>query len=161
MPSFDVVSKVDMQEVDNAVNQAKKELENRYDFRNAKSHIEFDKKAIVLVAEDKMKLEAMKEILNQKMVKRGIGVRSLDYKEAEGATGMSLRQTVELKQGISSDDAREMVKLIKGAGFKKVQAQIQDDQIRVTAPKRDELQDVIKMLKEKVNLELQFTNFKD
>ena len=161
MPSFDVVSKVDMQEVDNAVNQAKKELQNRYDFRNAKSEIAFDKKAITLLAEDKMKLEAMKEILNQKMVKRGIGVRSLDYKEAEGATGMSLKQVVELKQGISTDDAREMVKLIKSSGLKKVQAQIQDDQVRVTAPKKDDLQDVIKLLKEKVNLELQFTNFKD
>lgn len=161
MPSFDVVSKVDMQEVDNAVNQARKELQNRYDFRNSKSSIDFDKKQIVLSAEDKMKLDAMREILNQKMVKRGIGVRSLDYKEAEGSSGMSLKQTVEIKQGISTDDAREMVKLIKSSGLKKVQAQIQDDQVRVTGPKRDDLQDVIKLLKEKVNLELQFTNFKD
>ena len=161
MPSFDVVSRVDMQEVDNAVNQARKEIATRYDFRSGKSEIQFDKKAITLIAEDKMRLEAMVEILNQKMVKRGIGIRSLDYKEAEGASGMMLRQLVELKQGISTDDGRKIVKTIKEAKLKKIQAQIQDDQVRVTAPKRDDLQEAIKLLKAEIELELQFVNFKD
>lgn len=161
MPSFDVVSRVDMQEVDNAVNQARKEIATRYDFRSGKSEIQFDKKAITLIAEDKMRLEAMVEILNQKMVKRGIGIRSLDYKEPEGASGMMLRQTVELKQGISTDDGRKIVKTIKDAKLKKIQAQIQDDQVRVTAPKRDDLQEAIKLLKAEIELELQFVNFKD
>ena len=161
MPSFDVVSRVDMQEVDNAVNQARKEIATRYDFRSGKSEIQFDKKAITLIADDKMRLEAMVEILNQKMVKRGIGVRSLDYKEPEGATGMMLRQAVELRQGISTDDGRKIVKTIKDAKLKKIQAQIQDDQVRVTGPKRDDLQDVMKLLKAEIELELQFVNFKD
>ena len=161
MPSFDVVSRVDMQEVDNAVNQARKEIATRYDFRSGKSEIQFDKKAITLIADDKMRLEAMVEILNQKMVKRGIGIRSLEYKEPEGASGMMLRQSVELKQGISTDDGRKIVKTIKDAKLKKIQAQIQDDQVRVTAPKRDDLQEAIKLLKAEIELELQFVNFKD
>ncbi len=161
MPSFDVVSRVDMQEVDNAVNQARKEIATRYDFRSGKSEIQFDKKAITLIAEDKMRLEAMVEILNQKMVKRGIGIRSLEYKDPEGASGMMLRQSVELKQGISTDDGRKIVKTIKDAKLKKIQAQIQDDQVRVTAPKRDDLQEAIKLLKAEIELELQFVNFKD
>lgn len=161
MPSFDVVSRVDMQEVDNAVNQTRKEIATRYDFRSGKSEIQFDKKSITLIADDKMRLEAMVEILNQKMVKRGIGVRSLDFKEPEGASGMMLRQLVELKQGISADDGRKIVKTIKDAKLKKIQAQIQDDQVRVTAPKRDDLQEAIKLLKAEIELELQFVNFKD
>lgn len=161
MPSFDVVSKVDMQEVDNAINQARKEIDTRYDFRGAKCEIEFDKKAIVLRASDKMKLQAMTEILNQKMSKRGVGVRSLDFKEPEAGTGDSLRQTIEIKQGISTDDAKKIVKLIKEQGLKKVQAQIQGDQVRVTGPKRDDLQAAIAVMKQGVDLELQFVNFKD
>ncbi|MCB0359533.1 MAG: YajQ family cyclic di-GMP-binding protein [Bdellovibrionales bacterium] len=161
MPSFDVVSKVDMQEVDNAVNQAIKEVQTRYDFRNSKSSIEFNKEVIVLHADDKMKLKALQEILNQKMTKRGVGVRSLDYKDPEEATMGSLRQRVEIKQGISQDDAKKIVKRIKDENLKKVQAQIQQDQVRVTGPKRDDLQQVISLLKEAIPLELQFVNFKD
>lgn len=161
MPSFDVVSQVDMQEVDNAVNQAKKEIGTRYDFRGSKSSIDFDKSAITLNAEDKMKLQAMTDILNQKMVKRGIGVRALDYKEPEEANMGSIRQKIEIRQGISQDDARKIVKTIKDKKLKKVQAQIQQDQVRVQGPSRDNLQDVIAILKEEVDLELQFVNFKD
>lgn len=161
MPSFDAVSKVDMQEIDNAINQAKKEIATRYDFRSGKSQIEFDKNEIILIAEDKMKLQAMTEILNQKMIKRGIGLRSLDYKEAETATGGSLRQTVQIKQGISTEDAKKISKLVKELNLKKVQAQIQGDQVRVTGPKRDDLQEVIGMLKSQAEVELQFVNFKD
>ncbi len=108
-----------------------------------------------------MKLQAMTEILNQKMVKRGVGIRSLDYKDPEAAMSGSLRQKIEIKQGISTDDARKIVKVIKDKQLKKVQAQIQQDQVRVTGPKRDDLQAVIAILKSEVELELQFTNFKD
>jgi cyclic-di-GMP-binding protein len=161
MPSFDVVSKVDMQEVDNAVNQAIKQVQTRYDFKGSKSRYEFDKKSITIHADDRMKLDALKEILHEKMAKRGVGLRALDYKEEEQAMGGSIRQVVEIKQGISQDDAREIVKKIKAAGLKKIQAQIQGDQVRVTGPKRDDLQGVIQLLKKEVNLELQFVNFKD
>jgi cyclic-di-GMP-binding protein len=161
MPSFDVVSKVDVQEVDNAVNQVKKELSNRYDFRGSKSSVEFDREVITIFADDSMKLQAITELLNQKIAKRGVGVRALDYKEQEAAAGNALRQKVLLKQGISADDARKMVKLIKELGLKKIQAQIQGEQVRVTGAKKDELQAVIKALKEQVELELQFVNFKD
>ncbi|MFN8389646.1 MAG: YajQ family cyclic di-GMP-binding protein [Bdellovibrionota bacterium] len=161
MPTFDVVSKVDMQEVDNAVNQARKEIGTRYDFRGTKCSIELENNGITLLADDKMKLQAMTEILNQKMVKRGVGVRSLDFKEPETASGDSLRQQIEIKQGISTDDARKIVKLVKELNLKKVSAQIQGDQVRVNGPKRDDLQAVIAMLKQSANLELQFVNFKD
>ena len=161
MPSFDAVSKVDMQEVDNAVNQAKKEIGTRYDFRGTKCEIILETESITLAADDKMKLQAMTEILNQKMVKRGIGVRSLEYKEPETATGGSLRQKIMIKQGISTEDGKKIVKLIKEKGLKKIQAQIQQDQVRVTGPKRDDLQAVIAILKSEVELELQFVNFKD
>ena len=161
MASFDVVSKVDMQEVDNAVNQARKEIGTRYDFRGTKCEIQFDKKSITLLADDQMKLQAMTEILNQRMAKRGIGVRSLEYKEAEASIGGSLRQVIEIKQGISSDDGKKIVNLIKEKGFKKVSAQIQDDQVRVNGPKRDDLQSVIAVLKSDIPLDLQFVNFKE
>lgn len=161
MPSFDVVSRVDMQEVDNAVNQAIKELLTRYDFKGSKSKIELDKNSITLLADDRMKLKSLTEILNQKMAKRGVGLRSLDYKEAEEALGGALRQKVEIKQGISQDDGKKIVKFIKEQGLKKIQAQIQQDQVRVTGPKRDDLQQVISLLKQNIDLELQFTNFKD
>ena len=161
MPSFDVVSKVDMQEVDNAVNHTRKEIENRYDFRGSKSKLELDKESITITADDDMKLKAMQEILSQKCVKRGVGVRSLDFKEPEKAGGMMVRQKVMIKQGISQDDGRLIVKTIKDAGLKKIQAQIQQDQVRVTGPKRDDLQAVIQLLKENIKLDLQFVNFKD
>ena len=161
MPSFDVVSRVEMQEIDNAVNQAKRELENRYDFKGSKSSIEQDNETITLVADDKMKLQALEDILKQKMTKRGVGVKSLDFKEPEDASLGSLRQKVQIKQGISQEDGKKIVKLIKDQKYKKVQAQIQQDQVRVNGPKRDILQDVISLLKENVELELQFVNFKD
>lgn len=162
MPTFDVVSKVNMQEVDNAVNQARKEISTRYDFKDSKSKIDYDEESITLLADDSMKLKAITEILNQKMTKRGISVRSLEYKDAEPASGDMIRQSVIIKQGISTDDGRKIVKLIKEMGVKKVQAQIQDDQIRVTGPKRDDLQEVIGMLKQKAtDWDLQFVNFRD
>lgn len=151
-----------MQEVDNAVNQTRKEIETRYDFRGSKSKIELDKETITLTADDDMKLRAITDILNQKMVKRGVGVKSLDYKEPDKAMQGMLRQTVLIKQGISQDDGKSIIKIIKNLPIKKVQAQIQDQQVRVTGPKRDDLQNVIAALKEQVkNIDLQFVNFRD
>lgn len=161
MPSFDIVSRIEMQEVDNALNQAKKEISTRYDFRGTKCEIQFSENIITLLADDKLKLSAMTEILNQKMVKRGVGLRSLDYKEVEDASHGSLRQKIELKQGISSEDAKKITKLIKEKNLKKINTQIQGDQIRVSGPKKDDLQNVMSILRAEVNLELQFVNFKD
>ena len=162
MPSFDVVSRVDMQEVDNAVNQVKRELENRYDFRGSKSAVTLEGEVITILADDNMKLKAMTEILNQKMTKRGISVRSLDYKPIEEASFGAIRQKVAIKQGIATDDAKALVKKIKDANLKKVQASIQGDELRVTGPKRDDLQAAIQFLKTNVtNLDLQFVNFRD
>jgi hypothetical protein len=161
MPSFDVVSRVDMQEVDNAVNQAKRELEHRYDFRGSKSKIEFDRQCITLSADDDMKLKAMKEILNQKMVKRDIGLKSLVYKEPEQAAGTMLRQKIEITQGIDTDNAKLIAKKIKDLKLKKVQAQIQGEQVRVSGPKKDVLQEIMQTLDSEINLELQYVNFKD
>jgi len=164
MPSFDIVSEVDLQEVDNAINQVRKEIGTRYDFKGSIAEIKFLEKdsRLEILADDKMKLQALVEILNQKMSKRGISLKSLEYKEAEKASGDALRQSVILKQGISTDDGRKLVKKIKELPVKKGQAQIQDDQVRVTAPKRDDLQEVMQALKASVDdIDLQFTNFRD
>lgn len=162
MPSFDVVSEVDLQEVDNAVNQAKKELTTRWDFKNSKSEVDLDKKnGITLVADDEMKLKSLTEILHQKLAKRGVSIRSLDPQTAEGASGGMQRQLIKIKQGIAGDDAKKIVKLIKDQNLKKIQASIQGEQVRVTGPKIDDLQAVIRVVKEKIELDLQFTNFRD
>ncbi len=163
MPSFDIVSEVDLQEVDNAINQAKKELETRYDFKGCKCEINYEKgKAINLLADDSMKLRSLTDVLNQKMAKRGISPRSLDYQAQEKGSGDMLKQAVLLKQGINTDDARRITKMIKESGLKKVQAQIQGEQVRVTGPKRDDLQAAIAFIKEKItDLDLQFSNFRD
>lgn len=163
MPSFDVVSEVDLQEVDNAINQSKKEIETRYDFRGSKAAIEWDGEGTINIsAEDDMKIEAISGIINQKMVKRGISVRSLDYGKVEDAGGMMKKQQIKVKQGISVDNGKKIVKIIKDQKLKKIQAQIQQEQVRVTGPKRDDLQNVIALLKDNVtDLELQFVNFRD
>lgn len=163
MPSFDVVSEVDLQEVDNAINQSKKELETRYDFRGSKANIDWDKEgSISITAEDDMKIEAIRAIINQKMVKRGISLRCLESGSVEDSGGMMKKLQITIKQGISTEEGKKLVKLIKDKKLKKVQAQIQQEQVRVTGPKRDDLQAVISILKEEVtNLELQFVNFRD
>jgi cyclic-di-GMP-binding protein len=163
MPSFDIVAEVDLQEVDNAINQARKEIETRYDFKGSKCSIDYDKNAtITLVAEDSMKLRSVSEILNQKMAKRGISLKSLEYKETEKASGDTIRQDVVLKQGIKTDDAKRIVKAIKEGKLKKVQGQIQGEQVRVSGPKRDDLQEAIQLVKSEIpDLDLQFTNFRD
>jgi uncharacterized protein YajQ (UPF0234 family) len=161
MPSFDVVSKADEQEIDNAVNQSKKELATRYDFRGTSSEIEKTDEGIILRSGDKEHLNAAYKVLMEKMVKRGVSLKALDAQEPEPATKNSLRQTVLIKQGIPTEKGKELVKLIKDHKLK-VQAQIQDEQLRVTGKNRDDLQACIRLLRgADVGLDLQFVNFRD
>ena len=162
MPSFDVVSQVDSQEIDNAINQAKKEIDTRYDFKGSLAELDIEDKKISIKAADKMKLQAMAEILRQKMSKRGISPKALKFEEPEKASGDSLRQIVIVQEGISTEQAKKLVKLIKDKNLKKIQTQIQGEQLRVTGPKRDDLQEVISILKEEAqDIALQFVNFRD
>ena len=161
MPSFDVVSRVNSQEVDNAVNQVRKEIATRYDFKGSRASVELDGETITMLADNKMMMESLIQILKEKMVKRGIGLRVLDFKEQESASMSAIRQVVLVKNGLNSDDCRAIVKLIKDSGLKKVNTQIQQDQVRVIAQKRDLLQEVIAILKANADYELQFVNFKD
>ena len=162
MPSFDIVCEIDMQEVDNAVNQAVREIENRFDFRGGSSKIELDKQAklIKLLADDDLKLRSMHQIIETKMAKRQIDLRALDYQDEQEAAGNAIRQNVLLKAGLSKDEAKKVTKEIKNTKLK-VQAQIQDDQVRVTGKKIDDLQSVISALKgSSINLPLQFVNMR-
>jgi cyclic-di-GMP-binding protein len=161
--TFDITSTIDMQEVDNAVNQATKEIGQRYDFKGATAEIELDRETgiLTLTADDDYKLKALIDVLQSKLIKRGVPIRNLDYGKVESVSAGKARQVVTLQQGISSEKAKEIVKAIKNGGFKKVQAQIQDDQVRVQSPSIDDLQAVIAMLKkEDFGLELQFGNFR-
>ena len=161
MPSFDIVSKIDLQEVDNAVNIAKKELLTRFDFKGSKSSIELGKDEITLVSDDDFKLKQLKDILESKITKRGISLLSLDYQKLEDATLGTLRQKILLKQGVDKENGKKIIQLIKDSKLK-VQAQIMDDQIRVTAKKIDDLQTVMGMLKSQttIPLPLQFQNMR-
>lgn len=162
MPSFDIVVNLDLQEVDNAINQAQKELAQRYDFKGSKSKIEWDKKAeITLVGDDDFKLKAVTDILQGKLVKRGISIRNLEYGKVESAFEGTQRQKITLKSGIPAEKAKEINKAIKDAKLK-VQSQLQDEQVRVTGKKRDDLQEAIALVKKTdIGLDLQFTNFRD
>lgn len=158
--SFDVVSEVDMQEVDNAVNQAKKEIGTRFDFRGSKCELSLDGDVITIHADDDYKLTAVVDILKGKMVKRNVSLKNLDYGKVEPASGATVRQLVTLKKGISKELGKDVVKEIKNSKIK-VQAQIMDDQVRVTGKDKDDLQAVIQLLKEKdFPVDLQFTNFR-
>lgn len=160
--SFDIVSQVDLQEVDNAVNQAMKEISLRYDFKGSQSRIEFDRleKKITLLGDDEMKLRALKDVLGLRCAKRGISVKSLKFGEEEKALGGAIRQVVEIIQGIPQDRAKEIVRLIKDTKLK-VQAAIQGDSIRVSSRQKDELQTVIHQIREsKIDLALQFVNYR-
>lgn len=160
MPSFDVVSKIDNHEVTNAVDQTNREIGTRFDFKGTDSRVELSKNTITLIAPTDFQLKQVDEILRNKLAKRQVDVRSLEYKDAEVKLNEA-RQTVEVKQGIESDKAKKIVKLIKDGGLK-VQAAIQGDQVRVTGKKRDDLQAVIAFLREaKLELPLQFENFRD
>ena len=161
MPSFDIVSVVDELEVDNAVNQAKKEMSQRYDFRGSKSEIIWEQKGeITLVGDDDYKLSAITEMLHQKLAKRQISLKSLDYGKVEDASGGLKRQVITIKQGIEQDKAKAIVKHIKTLKLK-VQAQVQGDQLRVTGKKLDDLQTTIQAVKEKdMDVALQFVNMR-
>jgi cyclic-di-GMP-binding protein len=162
MPSFDIVIKLDLQEVDNAINQAQKELAQRYDFKGSKSKIEWDKKAeITLVGDDEYKLGAVLEIVQGKMIKRNLSIKNLEMGPKESAFEGTMRQKIKLRSGIPTEKAKEIIKLIKDAKLK-VQPQIQDEQVRVTGKKRDDLQEAIGLVKQKdIGLDVQFINFRD
>ncbi|HXI19991.1 MAG TPA: YajQ family cyclic di-GMP-binding protein [Gemmatimonadales bacterium] len=162
-PSFDISTGADLQEVDNAVNQALKEIAQRYDFKGTHCTIEFDRpKAVIrLAADDEFRMDQVMDILRTKMVKRGVPVKNLQLGELEAAAGSSVRRTVSLTQGIPQEAAKRMVKAIKDQGFKKVQAAIQGEEIRVSAPSRDELQAVIGFLRgQDFGMELKFGNYR-
>ena len=162
-PSFDVSTGADLQEVDNAVNQALKEIAQRYDFKGTHCTIEFDrpKAEIRLAADDEFRMEALTDVLQSRMIKRGVPVKNLDMGVLEAATGQSVRRTVRLTQGIPADAAKKIVKAVKEGGFKKTQASIQGDEIRVTSPSRDELQAVIAALRgQDFGIELKFGNYR-
>jgi cyclic-di-GMP-binding protein len=160
--SFDIVSKVDMQEVRNAIDQALKEIRQRFDLKDSHSEVKLAEgdKEIQLASANEYKLEAVKDILSQKLVKRGISLKNLTYGKVEPAAGQSVRQKVDLQQGIPIEKAKEIVKLIKDAK-KKAQASIQGDTVRVSSKDRDELQSIIAMLRAKdMGVDLQFTNYR-
>lgn len=161
MPSFDVVSEVDRQEVDNAVNQARKEVAQRYDLKSANAEIELEKDEIRIAASDEYTVKVVVDVLQTKFVRRGISLKALSYAEIEPAGGGRAKQKITVQQGIQTDKAREIVKLIKDAKLK-VQVQIQNDQVRVSGKKRDDLQQVIQLLKQHdFDLPLQFSNFRE
>jgi hypothetical protein len=160
MPSFDIVSKVDMQEVDNAVNQTIKEIDQRYDFKKSKSEVSLEKETIKILADDDFRRKAIIDILQSKCLKRGVSVKTLQEGSVESASGGMVRQLITIQQGISKEKAKEVIAVIKEAKLK-VQGQIQDDQVRVTGKNIDDLQEIIQLLKGKdLGIELQFINFR-
>ena len=161
--SFDITTGADLQEVDNAVNQAMKEVGQRYDFKGTHCTIVLDRTVpeLRLEADDDFRMKALFDVLQGRLIKRSVPVKNLSVGEIEPAAGGRVRRTVGIQQGIDTDTAREIVKAIKGQGFKKVQAQIQADQVRVTSPSKDELQAVIQFLKAgDFGVELGFGNFR-
>lgn len=160
MPSFDIVSKVDMQEVDNAVNQTVKEITQRYDFKGTKSQVTLETDSIKVLADDDFRLKAIIDILQSKCIKRGVSLKALQYGKAETASGSMVRQIITIQQGISKEKGKELNGIIKETKLK-VQSQIQDDQVRVTGKNIDDLQEIIQLLKGKdIGVELQFVNFR-
>ena len=162
MPSFDVVSELDMQEVRNAVDQAQRELSTRFDFKDTGSAIDLGKDEIALKSSTEDRLRAVRQVLEEKFVKRKLSLKALDWGKVEEASGSTVRQSVKLKAGIGADDARDLNKRIKALALKGVQSQYQGDAVRVTGKKRDDLQAVIAALKEAdLDLPLQYNNFRD
>ncbi|MEW6108713.1 MAG: YajQ family cyclic di-GMP-binding protein [Nitrospirota bacterium] len=160
--SFDIVSRVDLQEVLNAVQQAMKEISQRFDFKGSKSNIELDKgkNEIYIVSDDEHKLKSVIDILQTKLIKRGVPIKALDYGKVEQASGGTVKQTITLQQGIPVEKAKELVKIIKDSKLK-VQSEIQKDQVRVRAKKIDDLQTIIKLLKEKdLGMHIEFLNYR-
>jgi cyclic-di-GMP-binding protein len=158
--SFDIVSKIDMSEVTNAVTQAMKEISQRFDFKGSKSNISQEKDALVIISDDEYKLKSVVDILQNKLVKRGVPIKNVSYGKVEAALAGTVRQRLTLQQGIPTDRAKEIVKAIKDSKIK-VQASIQADQVRVSGKSRDDLQNVIQLLKGKeFGIELQFDNYR-
>jgi len=164
MSSFDVTSSVDLQEVDNAVNQAKKELFQRFDFKGSKSSIDFKRgeSLIELVADDTMKMQAVWDTLQTRMVRRGVPVKNLKPTEVEPIAGGLVKRTVTLQQGVPIESAKDIVKFLKDQKLRKVQATIQGDQLRVSSPSKDELQTAIRLLKaQDFGVELLIGNYRE
>ena len=161
--SFDITSTIDFQEVDNALNQARKEVGQRYDFKGAKAEIELstaDKK-LTLTADDEMKMNALWEIVQTRLVRRGVAVKNFKVPDSEPAAGGTVRRVIEIQQGIPIEAAREIVKYIKEKKLKKVQAAIQADQVRVSSPSKDDLQEAMRVLREHdFGVALQFGNYR-
>ncbi|SRR5258706_3603508 len=158
--SFDIVCKVDMQEVTNALDQARREIETRYDLKGSKNEVKLEKTEIQLTVADEMKLKAVIDILQSKLHKRGIPLKALDYGTVEEASGGALRQKITIQQGIPIEKAKEIVRLIKDSKVR-VQASIQEDQVRVSGKNRDDLQKIIALVKDKdLAIALQFTNYR-
>ncbi len=161
MPSFDIVSRVDAQEVDNAVNQTRKEVGQRFDFKGTKTEIRLTKAEILIISDDEHKVKAVVDVLQSKLVRRGVSLKALLYGAIEPAAGGLAKQTITVQQGIDADKAKVLVKRIKDSKLK-VQAQIQGDELRVSGKKKDDLQAVMQLVKDvDVDLPLQFTNFRD
>jgi len=161
--SFDITSNVDLQEVDNALNQARKEVAQRYDFKGSKASIDFDAKdsKLVLIADDNFKLNALWDIVQTRLVRRNVPVKNLTRGDAVPSANATVRQEISLQQGIPIDKARDIVKFLKDAKLKKVQASIQGDQLRVTSPSRDDLQEAMRQLREQdFGVALQFGNYR-
>jgi uncharacterized protein YajQ (UPF0234 family) len=161
--SFDVTSNIDMPEVDNAVNQARKEIGQRFDFKGSPAAIDLDPKAgtLTLTAEDNFKLEAVWDVLQTRLIKRNVPVKNLKRAEIEPAAGSTVRQVITLQQGIPTDAAREIVKHLKDLKLKKVQASIQGEQVRITSPSKDDLQGAMQALRAKdFGVALQFGNYR-
>lgn len=161
MPSFDIVSELDMQELDNALNQTRKEIITRYDFKGSKSEITLDKEGIRLLADDDYKMKALTDIFQNKAVKRGLDLKSFEIGKLEPAGGQMLRCLIKLVKGIESEKARDLVKKVKALNLK-VQAAIEGEKLRVSGKNRDDLQTVISHLKsQNFDIPLQFNNFRE
>lgn len=161
MPSFDVVSRVDLQEIDNALNQTRKEVAQRYDLKDSKTEITWDEKEIVITSADDFKVKAVVDVLQTKLVRRNVPIKNLDYGKVEPAAGSRARQAITVQQGIVTEKAREIAKKVKTSGIK-VQAQIVEDEVRVSGKKRDDLQAMMQVLRgEDFGVALQFVNFRE
>jgi uncharacterized protein YajQ (UPF0234 family) len=159
--SFDIVCKVDMQEVTNALDQARREIDTRYDLKGSKNEVKLEKTDITLTVADDMKLKAVIDILQSKLHKRGIPLKALDYGKIEEASGGTLRQKIAIQQGIPIEKAREIVRLVKDSKVR-VQAAIQEDQVRISGKNRDDLQKIIALVKDRdFGIALQFTNYRN
>lgn len=161
--SFDITSTVDLQEVANALNQARKEVAQRYDFKGSKASVDFEpaQSRLVLVADDDFKLNALWEIVQTRLVRRNVPTKNFTRGVAQPAANSTVRQEVAMQQGITSETARDIVKVVKEAKLRKVQVTIQGDQLRITSPSKDELQDVMRILRERdFGVALQFGNYR-